>query len=45
MKEKGVLVRHFDKDRIREFNRVTIGTARQMELFLEITKNILEATT
>ena len=44
MKEKGVLVRHFDKDRIREFNRVTIGTARQMELFLEITKNILEAT-
>jgi histidinol-phosphate aminotransferase len=44
LKEKGVLVRHFDKDRIRQYNRVTIGTPKQMETFLETTKKIMEET-
>jgi histidinol-phosphate aminotransferase len=44
LKEKGVLVRHFDKDRIRQYNRVTIGTPKQMETFLETTKKIMEGT-
>ncbi|MDO4549507.1 MAG: histidinol-phosphate transaminase, partial [Clostridia bacterium] len=34
LREKGILVRHFDKDRLREFNRVTIGTMEQMREFI-----------
>ena len=41
LKKNGILVRHFDKDKIREFVRVTIGTPEQMKAFLETTKQIL----
>ncbi len=42
LKEKGVLVRHFDTDRIREFIRITIGSSSQMKAFIIATKEILE---
>ncbi len=42
LKEKGVLVRHFDKDGIREFNRVTIGSRAEMQTFLVKVKEVLE---
>ncbi|MBQ8686068.1 MAG: histidinol-phosphate transaminase [Clostridia bacterium] len=42
LKERGVLVRNFTGERIKDFNRVTIGTAEQMEIFLRKTKEILE---
>ena len=35
MKEKGILVRWFDKDRIRDFCRITIGSREQMEALTE----------
>jgi histidinol-phosphate/aromatic aminotransferase/cobyric acid decarboxylase-like protein len=35
-------VRHFNTQRIAEFNRITIGTQAQMQVFLEKVKEILE---
>ena len=42
LKEKGILVRHFDTDRIREYIRITIGNSTQMKAFISAIKKILE---
>ena len=41
LKTRGVLVRHFAKERIRDYCRITIGTRQQMEIFLTHTDAIL----
>ena len=43
LKEKGVLVRHFEKDRIKDYNRITIGSQKDMEAFVNAVKEILGA--
>ena len=42
LKEKGILIRHFDKERIKDYNRITIGDEKQMELFIQTIKEILQ---
>ena len=41
LKEKGILVRHFTKDRICQYNRITIGSIEQMKAFIDTVKIIL----
>ena len=43
LKASGVLVRHFETDRLKDFNRITIGNKEQMDIFLSTVKTILEA--
>jgi len=42
MKKKGVLIRHFDAPRLCQYNRITVGSRQQMEIFLEKLKEVLE---
>lgn len=42
LREKGILVRHFDRDRIRDYIRITIGSEEQMDIFMDKIKEILD---
>ncbi|MBQ1965226.1 MAG: aminotransferase class I/II-fold pyridoxal phosphate-dependent enzyme, partial [Clostridia bacterium] len=44
LKDRGILVRHFDKERICQYNRITVGTAEQMNILIETVKEFLEET-
>ena len=42
LKSRGILIRHFTTETIKDFNRVTIGTKEQMEVFIKEVKEILK---
>ena len=42
LRERAVLIRHFDKERIKDWNRITIGTREQMDILLKNVREILE---
>jgi len=43
LKDDNILVRYFDKPRINEYLRVTIGTDAEMQTFMDKTAQILAA--
>lgn len=45
LKEMGILVRHFDKERLRDYNRITIGSREQMQALIQALQQILEEKT
>ena len=42
LKEKGVLIRHFNIERIQDYNRITIGSMEQMKILMEKIAEIRE---
>mgnify|MGYP003325475036 CR=1 FL=1 len=42
MKEKGVLIRHFTADRLKDYNRITIGSCDEMKKFIQILTDVTE---
>lgn len=41
LKENGILIRHFDKERICRYNRITIGTIEQMQALIAALEELL----
>lgn len=44
LREEGVLVRHFDSDRISEYNRITVGSESEVSALLSACEKILKGT-
>ena len=42
LKNEGVLVRYFDKDRLKAYNRITIGNKEQMQILIEKLSKVLK---
>ncbi len=44
LKARGILVRHFDKPRLNEYNRITVGSRQQMLVLIDTLRQIMEET-
>ena len=42
LKARGILIRHFNDERIKEYNRITIGSMEEMKIFIEKVKEIIK---
>lgn len=42
LRERGILIRHFNKPRIKDYVRITVGTDEDMSTFLSVTEDILK---
>ena len=42
LRQNGVLVRHFTKDAIKDYNRITFGTYEEMKRFIEIVTGFIK---
>lgn len=42
LKSRGILIRHFNDERVKEYNRITIGSMEEMEIFIEKVKEIIK---
>ena len=41
LRERGILVRHFNKPRLRDYNRITVGNDEQTDILIETLKDIV----
>ena len=42
LRDKNIIIRHFENERIKDYVRITIGTKEQMDALVDATKQILE---
>ncbi len=42
LKDMGILIRHFNDEKIKDYNRITIGTKQQMQSFISAVKKIIK---